>query len=595
VLNEEERMRLGRSIEASYRRLEPFRLLLGGLVREYAGPGYGENREYGGREKHMNLLNQAVDAYMMLLSANTPQVLISTHDQSLTAFASHFRLALNNLLREIDFGNTHHEWVLNAFFCIGILKVHIADTGQLVAADDVTMDPGMPFVSNVSLDNFVYDTSARKVTEAKFFGDIYRIPFESLKDGSVYNQKVVKKYGLKPTSKYGAEGETLAKISTGSEVDDDEYEPMIDLMDIYLPRDKKVYTFAVRSRQTMSIWTEPVASFDWIGTKRGPYHILGFSEVPENIMPVSPAAQLTALDKLINNLMDKQARQAHRQKENPVYTPAGADDARDLRNAADGEWVKVQDPREVNVIRQGGPDPGNQGFMLNTIEIFDRMAGNLPAMLGLGTSADTVGQEKLIHASSSRKEGKMQRRVLEATAHVIEELAFLLWQDDFKEIPGEMGLPGFPDYKVRSDWVPGDREGEFRDYNFQIDVYSLSYQSPGERVQAINTLLGQIYAPMMQMLMEQGGMIDFSRLTEIYAEMLNLPRLREIVVFAAPIGDTQPGGTAPIGAGKPATTERRYIRQDGNGGSPAVPDSSGWSQKGGTPSVLEAYAASKGR
>ena len=570
-MDEAKLKRLGRAIETSYRGLESFRLLNSGLVKEFAGPGYGTAGDEINRQKYLNLMNQAIEAYMMLLSANVPRVLTTAKTKAYSGFATHLKTALNNLLVEIEFHKTHTDWVLDAFFCVGVVKIHMADTGEIVAEDDILMDPGTPFVSNISIDDWVYDKGATKLTRAKFMGDMYRIAFEELKNEQ-YDQEVVAE--LSPTSKQDGSGERLEQISVGTEVDDDEFEPMIDLADIYIASEKKVYTFAVTNRRTFTIDPRPLMEYDWVGTEKGPYRDLGFSKVPKNIMPVGPASQLIELDKLINNLMRKQSRQAHRQKENPVYTPAGADDARSLRNAGDGEWIKVQDPREVNVIRQGGADPGNQNFMLNSMELFDRMAGNLPALLGLGASSDTVGQEKLIHGAASRKEGQMSRIVFEATLDVIRELAFLLWNDKFKTIPGELTIDGFPGYSAESNWTPDDREGEFRDYQIDIDVHSLAYQSPGERVGAIMGLLERTYIPMMQVLEAQGGTIDFSELTDILSELLNLPRLKDVVVFTAPIAEQEAGGgmTGPSHErSMPASTQRSYVRQDAGSGPRAVP------------------------
>lgn len=563
MLDEKGYRSLGQAVETSYRKLDPFRKLAKALVTEYVGPGYGDAKENDTRHKYLNLMNQTVDAYMMLLAANTPRVLVSTHNREHAGFASHFKVAINNLLKEINFGATHYDFVLDAFFCIGVIKVHMADSGQVLAEGDVQMDPGSPYASNVSIDDLVYDTTARKLSEVSFIGDMYRIPFEKLKDEH-YDKDVVR--NLKPTSKYAVDGERIEQISTGTETDDDEFRPMIDLCDIYVPSDGMIYTFPVTNRQLLTLGSVPVAKFEWMGTEKGPYKVLGFNTVPKNIMPVSPASHLADLDLLINNLMGKQARQAQRQKENLLYSPSGAEDALRIVAAADGEAIKVNDAKEFNVTRFGGSDAGNQRLLVNSVEMFDRMAGNLPAMMGLGASSDTVGQEKLIHASASRKEGQMQRRVVEAITDVIYELAFLLWQDEFKEIPGEVELEGMPQFKAQSNWTPDDREGDFKDYAFEIDVHSMSYQSPADRVKAINSLIGQIYAPMMQMLQQQGGSIDFAKLTSIYAELLNLPRLNEVITFTSPIDDGT-GGIAMGGPGKPATTERRYVRQDGPKGS----------------------------
>jgi hypothetical protein len=39
--------------------------------------------------------------------------------------------------------------------------------------------------------------------------------------------------------------------------------------------------------------------------------------------------------------------------------------------------------KEIGLIRSNGADQGNQAYLLGVIEMFDRMAGNLTAMMGL--------------------------------------------------------------------------------------------------------------------------------------------------------------------------------------------------------------------
>jgi len=270
---------------------------------------------------------------------------------------------------------------------------------------------------------------------------------------------------------------------------------------------------------------------EWKGKELGPYHLLHFDEVSENIMPCSTAADLQPLDRLINNLYRKNARKASRQKDTPIYSPSGEQTARRLRNASDGEWISVTDPREVSVIKHGGIDGPLHGFMLNSMELFDRMAGNLQAMLGLGPSSDTVGQERLIQQAGSRREGQLQTAVANATIKLIKDIGLLLWEDEFTEISGEDQLDSMPEIKYDSSWSPDSREGLFSDYKFDIDIYSMQYQTPASRVQSINQLLSTIYLPMMQSVQQQGGTIDLKKLTEIHSEMLNVPRLKDIVKF----------------------------------------------------------------
>jgi hypothetical protein len=549
--------RLSKAMETSYRELAPFRNLTRELVEEYAGSGYGRpsRPRY---EIMINLMNQTVDAYTMALVANRPRVLLSTQMPELTYFAKQFQVALNNMIEEIGLEFTLRQWVLDAFFCIGIVKVHMADSGLVQLQDDLWMDPGKPFASNVGIDNWVHDQSATRWDQVKYAGDSYRIPFEDLKH-PMYDPAVVEK--LVPNSKRALEEMRVERISRGETVDQDELEPMIDLCDVWIPRDGKIYTFPLDNRGQFRIRSEsPVAVMDWDGPELGPYHMLGFNDVPENIMPTSPASHLGSLARLANNLMRKQSKQAKRQKQINTFSASGTDDAKQLQSANDGDFVKVLDPKEIGQINMGGVDGHNQAFLLGVVELYDRFAGNLTAMMGLGSQAPTASQEQIIQGRVSNKEASMQYRVIDATSRLVRDLGWLMWNDKAKTIPGRLPVEGAAGYSVDATWTPHDREGTFFDYRMNIDVFSMAYQSPGQRVQAINNLITQIYAPMGQLLMQQGGQLNLQKLVELHADLLNLPQLREAIQFVnilpgegADAQDAQPPASPP-------TTTRNYTR-----------------------------------
>jgi hypothetical protein len=552
--DEVQRNRLFKALEHSYRRLEPFRRLVRGLVEEYAGSGYGpaKNRY----ESLMNLMNQAVDAYTMSLVANRPRVVIETTKPNQSYFARHFAIAVNNLIQEIDLESTLRQAVLDAFFCMGIVKIHLADSAPVMLEENLWMDPGSPYASCVSLENWVHDTNAGSWREVKFAGDGYRIPFEDLKS-DLYDQSVVEE--LSPTSKSrSGDDERLAQISKGYDTDDDELEPMIDLMDIWIPRDKKIYTFAMDSGYRFTGKFGPIAEMPWDGPEFGPYHLLSFNDVPGNIVPTSPAAQMSALARLANSIMRKQARRAKIQKDVTAYTPSGAEGAKKINRTDDQGMVEVEDPSQIGVLKFGGIDPQTQGFLLGVIEMFDRMAGNLPAMLGLGSAAETATQEAMVRQAASKKEAQMQYKVLEFTRGIVVDLAHLLWNDQMKVLPGRMPIDGADGYSVDATWTPDDRQGSFADYKLSIDVYSMPYQSPSQKVQALNALITQIYGPLGQMLLQQGGQINMQKLTDIYAERLGDPRIREIIQFNA----VEPEGGMGEPPGMPAVTTREHIRRN---------------------------------
>lgn len=572
-----DRNRLFKAVEASYRTLETFRTLNKALYEEYAGSGYGARNKVKNTTV-INLLHQLVEAYQMTLVANRPRVTVDTMQENLRFFARQYQLAMNNLIKEIRLEKTLKRWVLDAFFCIGVLKIHLAESNVVQLEDNIFANPGQPFVSNVSIDNFVFDAMATSWETIKFAGDLYRIPFSDLQDANIFtNQKQVAL--LTPDSRTAADGDKLDSISTGTDVTEGDLEPMIWLADIYIVRERKIYTFAVDNRDEFVLKGEPLAVLDWVGNDNGPYPILGFSEVSENTMPVSPADQVAELSRNINNILRKQFRQANRQKEITFYDAQDEALARKVKSGADGALIpKMPGSDPPSQTKYGGVDPGNQAFLGAMIQLFDRLGGNLTAMLGLGAQADTKGQEELIHGAVGKKAAQMQYQVVDGVVRVIRDLGKLLMLDEAKVIPQRMEIQDAPGITVDATWTPWDREGEYEDYNLDIDAYSMAYQTPTQKMGQINTLLKEVYAPLQQLFMQQGGSINMQELTDMYSDYMNDPNVRRIFQFVnalPPMGEQQGQGQ-----GMPQTTERNYVRESvSNGGSPqalASQDQANW-------------------
>ncbi|MEM9354595.1 MAG: hypothetical protein AAGB04_00135 [Pseudomonadota bacterium] len=526
------------------------------MVKEYVGPLYGSE---GGRKKYLNKMQQAVDGYMMLLAANRPQVVVSSDQALLGGFAKHFEVAINNMLREIKFERTMRGFVLDAYFCLGIIKVHMADAGILELENNVSMDPGTPFASTVSLDDWVHDMKAKTFDEARYMADMYPIPYEDIKEGVDSGMFSDEATELLRPSPEPITGERVDEISRGNEPSAEEYLPMVWVCDVWLPREEMVYTFPVAEKRSFRIKPFPIASFEWVGPEEGPYYPLSFNDVPGSAMPTSPASHQLFLDQLINNLMRKASRQANRQKDNPVYEPGpGADTMQRLLHASDGEAISSTDPKSVTMIKQGGVDAGNMAFLNSVLGMFDSYAGNLTALLGLGAQSDTVGQEQLIHSAGSKRGAQMQHRVLEATQRVISALGAMLWQDEFKYISGSIELDGIHGKAIQSDWKPGDREGRFINYNFDINVHSTSLQTPAKKAETILMLLSQVYFPGVELMTRGNSPIDFAELTDILADLLNLPRLKSIL---RPILQDRVDDAPGPQLGKSPVSTRNYVRK----------------------------------
>lgn len=548
------RARLLKAIENSTRVLRPFREVRKKLVKDFVGSMYGSSGDSGRQDIIMNLMYQTAETYTMSLAANRPRVLVTAQHTDVTWFAHSFQLGINNLIKEIRLEDTLRKAVMDSFFSMGIVKVYTADAGLVeLEGEDAWVDPGKPFAENISLDDFCYDTTAAEWRKSSFALNKYRISREKVLNDGAYNKNVAEE--LDVVSQYPGwnadSGEVPIREMLKSETQEAGIEPMIDLMDVWLPKDNLVVTLPVGKN------TEPLRVVEWEGPENGPFHTLSLTcEVPDNIMPVSPAMNLKPLHDLINGLLRKQRRQAQRQKDIPFYQAGHQDDARRIEKASDGEWTRVDNPDSVNVMKMGGVDPQNQAFSHSMKDTYDRMAGNLQMMAGLGPQSDTLGQDKLIHGAVTKREANMQYRVVDFTSRICRDLGSLLWHDQVLEIPQDFETSGI---KVRADWNPEVREGDFIDYNFEIEPFSMMYKSPSERMQGISSFVTQIALPMEGMMQQYGGTIDIQELVEMYAELMDMPRLKQIVKFEEPKED-RPGPT-PQQPAKASHTVRESVRR----------------------------------
>lgn len=552
------RERLFRAATHYRDKLKPFRGERVDLIRDWMGPA--GNREMKGMIA--NFMKQTADAYSQSLAANCPRIYSNEEPDELRGFAAHYVANMNALLWEIRFGETLREIVNDAFVGLGICKLHLADSPYLELGEDVYSSPGSPFAERISFDNWFHDTNTADFRKVQMAGDGYRVGFDSLHDSDVYDQKVVK--NLTPTSKNGnaLPEERARDIATGVDTDDDEYFPMIDLVDVWLPRERLVVTYAC-TPQMEDMGQGPLAVREWTGAETGPYRLLNFGQVPDNIMPSSPAANLKRLNDITNSMLRKQNRGASAQRDIPIFEPDSQDDAKRLEKAEYGRWTMVKRKEGVGVLKLGGVDQANMVFNQSIQNLFDRMAGNLKAKAGLGSQADTAAQEGMIAGEVAQAEGHMVNRLLEFLTFCASDLGDMLWEHPTKKLNAYIEPPMLGGKRVESPWNdlkgkgPGYRQGERFNYNLKINSYSLANRSPQQKAQELRSLTAELtqILPMMQ----QSG-ANTNEYILMIAEMYDQPAIRRIFLTNPTPGRAQAPMEGPPTAGTFGKPNGNYTR-----------------------------------
>ena len=548
--------RLHRAIQTSRDALDPFRRVRTEFIRDHAGSWYSQN---GARNAtFVNKMNQTATIMCAALVANNPRYKVTAVDPQLRPFASHLQENLNKLVVNINLDGTLSLIVLDAFFCMGVAKTRMAETDPRPLEDDVWVMTGKPWVDRISLDDLIIDMSARDLTKMRFCGDRYRCSWDKVKSRDDFDKKVVKQ--LAPNSKYlyDTGTETAQQVANSSMVDDDELEPMIWLEDVWIPENKQWATFPAAPGQES---IKPLKVVDWEGSPRGPYKFLGLGSVPDNGIPSAPAQNLKGLNDTYNMLMRKMIHQAKITKVVQVFPYGEAKEGDNFRNAKNGDWLPSKDPKSIQTVQIGTVDGNINAFAVAVDEIYNVQAGNLRTLGGLGQEAGTAKQEELIQQQASGMIAKMTLNVMKFVGEVGDELKNLMWDDQAltQENWVEAGNTG---YMVQSHWTPEHRQGERDNYSVQVFPYSMQYRPPQAEMQLIHSVLNEI-APLWPMI--QAGVIDGQELFNMYADLLDLPRLRKL--FKVVQQQQQQGDKPDLGGDEntirsPANTSREVVRRN---------------------------------
>lgn len=532
--------RLRTAVDWSIRQLETPRKKRVEAIKQYVGSHYSD----GGADKRVptNFLELAVTIYTRQLASRAPRAIITTGNSSLRPFARNMELAINQVPDEINLGSTLRRSVIEALFAWATIKVGISSSGVSVLGHDY----GKPFADLISIDDYFLDMSAKTRDGIQFEGNDYWLSIEDAR--AMYDGKAAD-IEADPHTVTGTQGQERADgvtVAEGAEV----YADKVWLRDVWMPRTGKLITYGIKNLKVFSVK-------DWDGPEHGPYYTLEFSDVPGNLLPLPPVALWRDLHELGNSLFRKLGRQADAKKTVAAFQGGNDDDAMALQKASDGEGIRYsgQKPEAITV---GGIDAPTLAFFLQICDKFSYFAGNLDSLGGLAPSTETVGQDRLLSEAANSRMKQMGETTVNFARDIFKALAWYEWTDPVRQRVIQKPVKG-TNISLRQIWSEETREGDFLDYNFDIDVYSMQDDSPATKLQKIGTALERFVFPVLPSIEQQGGGIDFKKLIEMVGRLANVPELSDIVRFSDPPEEGRVGGNAQPTT-KPANTTRTYER-----------------------------------
>lgn len=520
-LNELHRRRLMRQIDWSNEELEKSRENRKEAVQRYVGSHYGDDTKQP--MTPLMFMRMAVGIYRRQLVARLPRVMASTPVPELMPVAKRLELAVNEQIssREMRLGDVLKRFVTDAIFRMGIIKCGIEPYASVEFGGESNLVTRV-YAGTVDYSDWVHDMNARHYDEITFASDEVRLHKSVVRDNPFFTPEAMDILDPQKGDYFGRQDASVEGLGGRGEPRPDMSTDYVRFRNIWLPREQMV--IMLPSRGDPVLLAEPV---EWEGPERGPYHLLAFDGVPNNILPVPPIDSVRDLHDLANSLFVKMAEQAKGQKTVLGYQAAAEQDAENIRTARNLDTIRMDNPSMVSQFSFNGASPETVASLLQTRNMFSYMGGNLDVVGGLGAQTDTVGQEQQLLASAGGMIEDMQAETVNIVKELMESIAGYLWDDLLFDPQIQRQIAGL-NRSIPVSFSSEQRLGEFTDYRIDIDPYSMQPQTPQQKFQAMNTLLTQIAPVAMQL--SQAGVVDFARTMKMYAGLLGVEdRIEEIL------------------------------------------------------------------
>lgn len=504
---------LSRAVNEGWRELQPFREKFRETCQESGGAHFGKG---DGARRAVNLIAQAVAILVPNLVSDVPEHRVRTPIAELRGEATMLELALDRLWEDTKALEEVKAAVIDAILGpIGIIRL-----GMRAGTQFVTVDPGQqtpvaqPFCRRISLDDYACDPTARNRRELQWEAIRYRMPRQEAIETGVFGRNP-EDYGpgeqplpdvatreeateilrsvpaLRETSNTQNDVAGIGKPSAGP----DKYGLVetIELWDVFVYAGDDIWTVTVpayHEKQTVAHADKWLLCEKWQGLDTGPIEVIGFGDMPDQVMFKPLIADWRDLHDFCKIVSDKLAREVQNAKVVWPYEGAQEDDMMSVAQAGDSGMVRVTgDPAKIKPIEIVGI-LGQLQPMLDWAEReWANASGNLPLTGGQGSDATdkTATAAQYLQANASQRIMDQRGRVERLLKAIDRHFGWYLTTDPLVILPLPYRVPGGETTTEYYD--AATRRGDFQSFTFDIERYSAVGQDPNVRLKRVGEFL----------------------------------------------------------------------------------------------------------
>ena len=524
--------KLTRAIGQSSERMLKFRANRTKVLREFAGPLYGDGVT-DGKDRPFATLYAFIT--VLLPSITTGRIAVESRPRmpALRQPGKEIALSIEKVIEDARLVDEMLGVVMDAICGFGVLKVGLEalPSGRYDYAD-WRQDPGLPFGERISPDSYILGPCKRREA-APFEGDVYRIDRED-----AYNVPDVDKEALDRLATFQDTKREGAETMTPGTGGYDDLFPQFEWADIWLPKERAIVTVSPRAENTAGIIREVDAKDINEG---GPYEMLGYDWVPDNPLPLGCGLQMHDLHLAMNRMGRKYVRRIDNLKDILAVTDP---ETGKVRDANDGQVITVTDPKSGQVFSFGG----NVAEIGNAIEFMqdqqNRNGPNPELLGGLAANSKTLGQDQMKYATASERISRMVVTTATFMSRVIRHFGWYMWTDQSRVFPG---VERAGEAMIERQSRPQDRDpAMWGELGLSLDAYASATASPDQEYDRYAELFERFIVPGMPVMASQGTIPNMQKIVTMLAAKRGLREVDEWWTQAMPAAVPGPAaGSGP--------------------------------------------------
>lgn len=518
-------------VKATERGMKPYRAMIDALIRDYTGDRYYglDDQDPNFLSRPMNQLFSAMAVTVPLLASQSPRAQVEAQN-GVPQWEEYLHAqVLDRQNKKRNVVGLIRSEIVNMIVGLGITYTNRHATGNGKTSIDSV---------NVPVADWIPDLWSRTYAEQQWEGYSVVVPLDSIKDGE----------GWQNTEDLVGDDEhalTEARKRHSRLPDYSErLRPMIQLGRFYLA-DGTIYndpgpviiTIPLNQNRKKPIRIEPYPQ-ELADAGLSPFTHWLIHEVPDNLLPVPPAAAGKDLDDTINTLARKARNQAYRHKRVALVTRGNEADGEAVRDAKDGDMLAVTDANSVKDVTIGSFDMSVFQALTYCLQQSSRIMGNIDQIGGLKAQNITATESNNLQENATARIADTKVGIYRAASQDQAKRAYWTRTDVNLREPAMFQSGDATDYVVMYSDHLEHRNGEvtpltgqWADFEYGIVPRSMDLLLPQEKLKNLINIL-TIYGTQMQSIAQQGKTIDFGLVSDLISEYSDMPELDELIIEA---------------------------------------------------------------